>query len=229
MPAPLSSPTTPFSPGSKTSGFTLMEAMVSVAIVCVLAVLILPASRSVIQSANAAKCLQNLKYIHTASLGYAADNNGILPFQPYGTGPQRMYKSPNAPRPNLLQDFIQPYNLNRNAFYSPGPLMTEQNRRWNGSDNNLLVTYMAFNNDIVRGAFDIDLRRLATAPGNKALWGCLTTKMAGSPPYRWWGGDTKEPPKFMTAVMVDGSAMKIPGSELRQVAGAEYYYGPFPE
>jgi prepilin-type N-terminal cleavage/methylation domain-containing protein/prepilin-type processing-associated H-X9-DG protein len=56
--------------------FTLVELLVTIAIIAVLAALIMAAVNSVRSKADAAKCASNLRQLVSANLTYAAENNG---------------------------------------------------------------------------------------------------------------------------------------------------------
>jgi len=60
-------------------GFTLMEMLTTVAIIGVMAALLMPALRGVLEKGKSAKCASNLRQIGGALLQYAADNDGTLP------------------------------------------------------------------------------------------------------------------------------------------------------
>ncbi|NDG71380.1 MAG: type II secretion system protein, partial [Proteobacteria bacterium] len=60
-------------------GFTLVELLVVVSIICILAALGLPISRTMLEKGNATKCLGNLRNIGMAAMSYAADNSMKLP------------------------------------------------------------------------------------------------------------------------------------------------------
>jgi len=67
------------SPSSK--GFTLVELLVVIAIVGILAAIIIPVTGRVRTSAKQSASLANLKGLAAASLLYANDNKGFLPYQ----------------------------------------------------------------------------------------------------------------------------------------------------
>ncbi|MDP0496327.1 MAG: prepilin-type N-terminal cleavage/methylation domain-containing protein [Verrucomicrobiota bacterium JB024] len=62
-------------------GFSLIELLVSIAVIAVLMVIIIAVSGQVVESARSSKCAGNLRQIGTAFLLYANDHNGYLPPQ----------------------------------------------------------------------------------------------------------------------------------------------------
>lgn len=60
-------------------GFSLVEMLVTVAIILVLAALAVPAAGLLISRANSAKCVANLRGLGIGLNGYLADNNMVLP------------------------------------------------------------------------------------------------------------------------------------------------------
>ncbi|MFA6176148.1 MAG: prepilin-type N-terminal cleavage/methylation domain-containing protein [Phycisphaerae bacterium] len=61
------------------SGFTLVELLVTIAVVVILATLLIPVLKGAQASAKSAVCLNNLKQIRTYLQLYANDNDGYLP------------------------------------------------------------------------------------------------------------------------------------------------------
>jgi prepilin-type N-terminal cleavage/methylation domain-containing protein len=59
--------------------FTLIEILVVIAIIGILAALVIPAVRGVVDSGRATKSLSNLKQIGVAIAAYGGDNNGTIP------------------------------------------------------------------------------------------------------------------------------------------------------
>ena len=64
---------------SWSSGFSLTELLVVVAIIAILATLLMPAIALVRNTASQTNCLSNLRQYGIASLTYAADNDGYAP------------------------------------------------------------------------------------------------------------------------------------------------------
>ena len=69
-------------------GFTLVELLVVIAIIAILAAIILPIGKRMMESSNSSKCVSNLRQLYTAANRWTADNDGwMLPQFP---------SSPNA-------------------------------------------------------------------------------------------------------------------------------------
>jgi len=60
--------------------FTLVEILVVVAIIGILAALLFPMGKSMIEKGNSAKCVNNLRQIGVAIQQYAAENDGFFPY-----------------------------------------------------------------------------------------------------------------------------------------------------
>lgn len=96
------------------SAFTLVEMAVVAGIICVLAVLSMPAFKNVLASSKLAKCAGNLRSWGMGFQGYMNDNDGFLPQQaevagntdthwqeliaPYVIGNEKIWNSRNAMR-----------------------------------------------------------------------------------------------------------------------------------
>lgn len=87
--------------------FTLVEVMIAAAIMVVLAVLLLPAMKSAINSSRMAQCANNLRQIASAIHLYAADNHNRLP--------QTYVKNSSAPDNNWFYH-VYPYLNNGNSI-----------------------------------------------------------------------------------------------------------------
>ena len=69
----------------KISGFTLVELLVVIAIIAILAAIILPVGKRMMESSNASKCASNLRQLYVAANRWTADNDGwMLPQSPSG-------------------------------------------------------------------------------------------------------------------------------------------------
>ncbi len=77
----------------RTTGFTLAEALVIVAIVAILAVILVPALTGVRTKAGVSRCLSHLRKIGIALQMYANNHGGMLPYNPYHIGEQERQKS----------------------------------------------------------------------------------------------------------------------------------------
>jgi prepilin-type processing-associated H-X9-DG protein/prepilin-type N-terminal cleavage/methylation domain-containing protein len=66
-------------------GFTLVELLVVIAIIAILAALILPVGKRMMESSNASKCASNLRQLYTTANQWSTDNDGwMLPTFPSG-------------------------------------------------------------------------------------------------------------------------------------------------
>jgi prepilin-type N-terminal cleavage/methylation domain-containing protein/prepilin-type processing-associated H-X9-DG protein len=63
-------------------GFTLVELLSTISVIAVLAAMVLPTVGGLERKANVSKCTANLRQLGTATLAYAAENNGRLPEAP---------------------------------------------------------------------------------------------------------------------------------------------------
>ena len=69
----------PCAPARSTTGFTLIELLVVIAIIAILAAILLPALAAAKQRAIRMQCLNNLRQLDTAMLGYAYDSEDKFP------------------------------------------------------------------------------------------------------------------------------------------------------
>lgn len=68
---------------SKLQAFTLVELLVVIAIILFLVGLLMPTLQRVKETAKMTKCMSNMRQISIATFMYAADNNGMAPYEPY--------------------------------------------------------------------------------------------------------------------------------------------------
>ena len=61
------------------AGFSVLELLVSVAVVAVLAALVFPAVKGTMENAQSAGCVSNLRQIGSALIAFAGDHEGYLP------------------------------------------------------------------------------------------------------------------------------------------------------
>jgi prepilin-type N-terminal cleavage/methylation domain-containing protein/prepilin-type processing-associated H-X9-DG protein len=64
----------------RTSGFTLVELLVVIAIILMLVALLMPTLSRIRETAKNTKCVSNLRQITMMTFVYAADNNGLAPY-----------------------------------------------------------------------------------------------------------------------------------------------------
>jgi prepilin-type N-terminal cleavage/methylation domain-containing protein/prepilin-type processing-associated H-X9-DG protein len=85
---------------SSARAFTLIELLVVIGILALLMALIFPALASARDAGRKAACVSNLRQIGIAIQGYAADNDGNIPYGPKAppfTSPADLYPSTGAP------------------------------------------------------------------------------------------------------------------------------------
>jgi prepilin-type N-terminal cleavage/methylation domain-containing protein/prepilin-type processing-associated H-X9-DG protein len=90
----------------KPAGFTLAELLIVIAIIGVLMSILIPTLASARRSANAVKCLSNLKSIGSAFQMYAQDNNRAFPIAYYAPGSNII---PGTAQYKPWQDFLVKY------------------------------------------------------------------------------------------------------------------------
>jgi prepilin-type N-terminal cleavage/methylation domain-containing protein/prepilin-type processing-associated H-X9-DG protein len=110
-------------------GFTLIEILVVVAIIAVLAAIAFPVASRAVESAQASKCLSNLRQMHTAVASYMQDNNGHLPTKNPFFNHLWGYVYPNRPKPKFPTPTLPP-DLKGTIFECPAALKDGSSRSY---------------------------------------------------------------------------------------------------
>jgi len=150
-----------FSTAGGASGFTMVELLVVISIICVLAAIAFPVMSTAKERARRAVCINNLRQIGLAILVYAADNGGRTPPQPEGPG-----RGHHSDEPCFLDstqlardrfgidycvaDVLMPYVPDRGVFVCP----SEARQSFDRPDENCLnwtYAYCAPDVDVTRG------------------------------------------------------------------------------
>lgn len=97
-------------PPKFTSAFTLIEMLVSIAILAILTVLIFLGVERARTQMGITKCMSNLRQVHTALMLYSQDHGGMLP-GPLTSTMTPFFKMSAAGRPtsNQLSGYLAPY------------------------------------------------------------------------------------------------------------------------
>lgn len=85
---------------ARNQAFTLIELLVVIALIAILAALLLPALTTAKEKGKRAVCLANLRQVGLATITYAQDNEGRIPYGPKAppfTSPANFYPSTGAP------------------------------------------------------------------------------------------------------------------------------------
>jgi prepilin-type N-terminal cleavage/methylation domain-containing protein/prepilin-type processing-associated H-X9-DG protein len=82
--------------GDEQSGFTLIELLVVIAIIAILAALLFPAVQAGLEKARSTECASNMRQAYMFIIGYATDEDGLLPYSntgcaDRGTGKDNIY------------------------------------------------------------------------------------------------------------------------------------------
>jgi prepilin-type N-terminal cleavage/methylation domain-containing protein len=91
----------------KSNAFTLVELLVVIAIILFLVGLLMPALTRVRETAKMTKCLSNMRQISMATFMYAADNDGMAPYEPYTVSRNEFFvaRSHDATHPTYMAQY----------------------------------------------------------------------------------------------------------------------------
>lgn len=103
-------------------GFTLVELLVTLAIIAVLAGLIFPVFGATRERARSAQCISNLRQVYGAIAMYSSDHEGLLP--PFRTFDLEAPTSDQAAR---LVAATQPYLRSTQVWFCPSDVFAGQN------------------------------------------------------------------------------------------------------
>lgn len=125
----------------KSRGFTLVEMLVTLAILATLAGIAYPVTRSFIDKSREAACLTQLRSLGTALQSYIQEHNQILPTLEAG----RSAKSEDKP---VLDTALLPYLESPEAFHCPADkeffAKSGSSYLWNSTQNGLHVSKLSF-------------------------------------------------------------------------------------
>lgn len=136
----------------KRRGFTLIELLVVIAIIAILAAILFPVFAKAREKARMTQCLNNLKNVATAVLGYTTDYNETFPLAVYLAVSNRGQRCGFT-----LVAAVEPYLKNRDVYHCPSVGVDQDIdavfrcfMRWEGGECSSLnkVSYM-FNFDII--------------------------------------------------------------------------------
>jgi prepilin-type N-terminal cleavage/methylation domain-containing protein len=148
--------------------FTLVEVLVTIAIVAILAAMAFGVSKKAIDASKRTKCVTNLKTIYMYLQAYAQDHNNVMPI---GIPAEKTYRNPTK----LLAE-LEPYVPNasdRSVFYcpahyrSPGVLNGYNPTRWASGDFSYFYMQRAGSRaDDPRRGFDLNMAVIMSDPFN---------------------------------------------------------------
>jgi prepilin-type N-terminal cleavage/methylation domain-containing protein/prepilin-type processing-associated H-X9-DG protein len=222
------------------SAFTLLEMLVVVAIIGILAVLLVPTLKSVMEKSRTVKCLSNIRSLGQATLTFAADHDQSLPvfqlshsiggslfwyeeIRPYmgaastelSTAPNTLSNLPNFYCPSVDRKKGYPhtdYGANSYVFTSKWPLLPD-------AEDRTKLTRIPTPSKI---ALYSEITSGGTGQYPDSGWQVVVPQVTGNPekcfPHRH--GET------VSMVFCDGHAESVPRKDV--VADVKKYFGDHP-
>ncbi|MDF3129354.1 type II secretion system protein [Kiritimatiellaeota bacterium B1221] len=210
------------------AGFTLIEMLVVIAILVLLISLIAPAGFRAMEKGARTRCLNNLRQIQTATLGWATEHQGRLP------PAQRIGNYPHA-LSNYDPLFGERLGDRAHSMFCPGKLHRERNA---GHTDQLydtdFITYQYFNfGEPFQGSYQTDkpdLSRSESYPAGTAVWGCLTLRTSGGISLAHNEPAVSDALSGMNAAYMDGHAgwVSVDNLEVFYTAKGAHYFWPIP-
>jgi len=208
--------------------FTLVEALVVIALFGILFSLLMPQLKSMMNLKRKVLCLNQLRTIYQSTAFYADDNFDLLPYRTSFSLPHNIVAS----KYDFNKSFIQPYAPSREIFFCPSEL-TEARNPQHPMYVYSHVTYQYFNDSNSGTAWKAEkpnMSKLSSGYSKRfPLWGCLTLSTG----FSWFGHDrpiVTQTPEGINACFLGGSANWTDFYDMENFFnnGGQKYYWPKP-